>query len=122
MKGFIIGRPSASVDSGARLNEMSIRKQNCPVVGCNLELETVSPRPLVEALSTSARGCIRKPLAVARIYDGTCPEHGRVAVSRRGHHIDPEKEGEDTAVIFLADEPWQGPAFEVSQLYRKPTT
>ena len=80
---------------------MSTLKQNCSVEGCNLELENVSPHPQVEALSTLAQGCVRTPKAVARIYDGTCPLHGRVAVSRPGHHIDPKKKGEDAAVIFI---------------------
>ena len=36
------------------------------------------------------------------VYEGTCPEHGRVAVVLEGHHIDTEK-----AVVFITDERWQ---------------
>ena len=50
------------------------------------------------------------------VYEGTCPEHGRVAVVLEGHHIDTEK-----AVLFITDECWQEVAFAVSQLNRKPT-
>jgi hypothetical protein len=70
---------------------------------------------------------VRKPKAVARVYDGTCPEHGRVAVSRQGHHIDtkePETEEEQkkAAIVVIADKPWQEVAFAVIQKNRKPTS
>ena len=94
---------------------MFVPKLPCPVEGCNLELKNVTP-PTEEAAGTSAKGVVRKPKAVARVYEGTCPEHGRVAVVPEGHHIDTEK-----AVLFITDECWQEVAFAVSQLNRKPT-
>jgi hydroxymethylpyrimidine/phosphomethylpyrimidine kinase len=95
---------------------MTVPKLLCPIEGCNLEMKNVTP-PTEEAASTSAKGIVRKPMAVARVYDGTCPEHGRVTVVLRGHHIDTEN-----AVVFVADDEWQQVAFEASQIDRKPTS
>ena len=88
------------------------------VEGCTLELTDVA-KPQVEAASRLDKGFVRKRKAVARVYDGTCPEHGRVAASRQGHHIDTKAgdgEGaEGGGDRCLADKPWQEVAFAVAK-------
>ena len=96
------------------------------VEGCTLELTDVA-KPQVEAARRLDKGFVRKRKAVARVYDGTGPEHGRVAASRQGHHIDTkepetEKERKEAAIVVIADKPWQEVAFAVSQKNRKPTS
>ncbi len=87
------------------------RTLKCPIPGCDREV-AVQEFTSEEALVSSAKGLVRKPKAVRRIFRATCPDHGKVSVADYGHHITSSE-----AVGFIADEEWQQIAFAVMELY-----
>jgi hypothetical protein len=98
-----------------------MRKFKCSDPGCINEATDLRFIHEAALVGPSTAMLTRKPLAVQRVFSGTCTTHGKVTLIADGHQVTERKTLDGDRVTdtvgYEANKEWQSVAFAVMMLH-----